>query len=299
MPSFEKTIGVFGGLNGQSRSLYWNCPTCGMPYFDKCSTNPTPLTTACDLNHGTDGPTQFEVSWASIPLGGKITIDRQEILITEAFCFLFNGNLEIEFHSRNNEGECGNLPFGDAVDFSELSGQTKSIADCLNATYEDPLLKPSFTIDRDSYSISSLNVDTIHFMHDANLLSLRLGFEARHNESDALIHVQTQLVALCRQVEKSDLLSRFGPIPVRFAKTYLPLLGLPEIMEGATRETVVSLFGEPNHEGGGNHTILGITPKCVRYTFPSFYLHFQMESGVITQITIMPRVGPWAVSFPE
>ena len=109
MPSFEKTIGVFGGLNGQSRSLYWNCPTCGMPYFDKCSTNPTPLTTACDLNHGTDGPTQFEVSWASIPLGGKITIDRQEILITEAFCFLFNGNLNFILATTKESAETSRL----------------------------------------------------------------------------------------------------------------------------------------------------------------------------------------------
>ena len=301
MSSSAKAIGVFGGSQGESRSIYWRCPECGTAYDDQCMTVPDPYIAVCDLaaNHATKAPIQFEVILAPTPIGGTVTIDQREILVTDAFCFLFNGCLEIDFESPGADGSCGNIPFGDATEFSELAGQTISIADCFNATYDNRFFKPSFVFDHDYYSISSLRVYAIRYTRDSNVLSLTFEFEAKLDDSPRTISVRSQLSALCRPVERSEVISRLEPIPIRFAKTYLPLLGLPAISKDSTCADVISLFNEPDHQGGGNHPICGLIPKWIRYTFPSFYLHFQIECHVVTKVTIMSREGPFAASFPE
>ena len=301
MPNSAKAIGVFGGSQGESRSIYWRCPECGTAYDDECVTVPDPYIAVCDLaaKHATKAPIQFEVILAPTPLGGTVTINQREIFVTDAFCFLFNGCLEIDFQSPVVDGGCENIPFGDAIEFSELNGQTISIADCLNAKYDNSLFKPSFFLDHDYYSISSLHVYAIQYLRDSDVLSLKFEFEAKLADSPLTISVRLELSALCRPVEQSDVLNRLGLIPIRFAKTYLPLLGLPAISKDATCTDLISLFGEPDHQGGGNHPICGLIPKWIRYTFPVFYLHFQMECDAVTTVTIMSREGPFAASFPE
>lgn len=299
MPSSATISGVWGGIRGKTRTLYWRCPECGTPYEDKCFTVPGPYLAICDLasNHANHAPVQFEVNWAPTPLGGTVMINQHEFLVTDAFCFLFNGNLEIEFRYDDAEGECWNIPFGSAVEFSELTGQSISIADCLNATFEK--FKPSCRIDHCYYSISSLHVDAIRYMRESDLLSLMFDFEALDHDSGLTISARAQLTALCRPVERYDVLHSPGSIPIRFAKTYLPLIGLPPISAEATSKDVISVFGQPNHQGGGSHPIFGDIPKCIRYSFPSYYLHFQFERDVVTEVTIMSREGPFAASFPE
>lgn len=225
---------------------------------------------------------------------GTLTLDGRNTSITQADCSLFVGRLNVDFELQDGDGACHNTPFGDVVNFPELSGRTVSIDDCRNAPFENDAFRPTFVLHGDDYTVTSLHVDSLDFCTDPNLLSLVVNLVASSARDDAETSVSIQVTAECNKLTAAELLIRQETFPVRFARHYLPLVGLPEISEGTDRAQVVSMFGEPAHEGGGVHPKFGNIPKWIRYSLPMCFLRFEFDLDTVTQVTLMPKNGPFA-----
>jgi hypothetical protein len=226
--------------------------------------------------------------------GGTLTLDGRDTPITQADCTLFVGRLDIDFELQDGDGACRNIPCGDVVEFAELSGRTISTVDCRNTHFENDVFRPTFVLHGDCYTIMSLHINSLTLLPDRNLLSFVVNLVASSAEDNAEMSVSIQGAAECNRLTATELLSRQEPIPIRFARHYLPLLGLPEIPEGTDRAQVVSMFGKPDDEGGGIHPKFGNIPKWIRYTLPMCFLRFEFDSDTVTQVTLMPKTGPFA-----
>jgi hypothetical protein len=139
---------------------------------------------------------------------------------------------------------------------------------------------------------------------ETNLLTLSLdlvtgSYDIRgERELDAPLTVKGKIIAECIPVDQLTVLHTSGPIPVRFAKHYLPLIGIPAIPTVTTREQIISQFGEPAAQGGGYQSKSVFVPEWVRYTLDHCYLRFAFAAGLVTDVTIMSRTGPFAAQFP-
>ena len=223
------------------------------------------------------------------PSTGTLTLNTRHIPITQADCSLFVGRLDIDFELPDGDGACRNIPVGDIVEFPELSGRTVTIDDCPNATFENDIFRPTFALHDDVYTVTSLHVTSLEFLPDRNSLAFAVNLTASSGEGNTVMAVSLQGTATCNEFIGLELLVRQETIPVRFASHYLPLLGLPKIPEDTDRAQVISIFGQPDDEGGGPHAKHGKIPPWVRYTLPTCLLRIQFDSDSVTHVTLMPN----------
>ena len=109
-----------------------------------------------------------------------------------------------------------------------------------------------------------------------------MDLHAIESESDTKLSIHGQIRAEGHPIDAQRLLySSSGPIPIRFADHYLPLLGLPKIPVGSTLADVTKILGQPNHRGGGFHAVFKIIPQWIRYTLSNCYLRLQLENDII------------------
>lgn len=234
-----------------------------------------------------NAPLEFEVECGSTHLGGKLILDGREIRVDYASCDLFNGCLNLRFTSREIHMGLCRVPFGDAIAFSELPGRAIS-----DGTRSSPGSRRnrSLYIEIGMLDLSadeSLQVDEIAFQPDAQVLSLHLKFNATELLSGAVATGEGWLTADCKPVDARWLIhSCSDSFDIKFARIYLPMVGLPVIPVGATRDDVAAMFGRPFAQGGGTNPVLGEIPYWVRYRFPLFDLWMGLESESIRDIRI-------------
>ncbi|EMI26405.1 hypothetical protein RESH_03048 [Rhodopirellula europaea SH398] len=224
---------------------------------------------------------------------GTLIVGGTEVQLVSADCTLFIGRLDVDFDCGNTDGALRNLPFGDAVEFTSLRKRTIEMSDFLSAEYENPIFKPSFRLDRNYYSVTSLSVDAVDFCSKTERLTLSARFAAM-GENESKIAASIAVSADCVPIDCTYMMMCQETIPIRFANRYLPLIGLPVLPDDATRSDIVTEYGTPNDQGGGPHTGFGTIPIWIRYTLPSCFLRFQLESDKITHVTVMPKDGPFA-----
>lgn len=223
-----------------------------------------------------------------------LTIDGIGHQVSSADCNLFAGRLGLDFEYSLGDGSLSDLPFGDAVEFSSLSGRTIDLPDCLAADYENPLLKPFLAINTDYYSVISLSVDSVIWNSIDNSLCLSARLAAIHIEDQRSILVTFSSTFECLPIDGMRVLMSHETLPIRFANRYLPLLGLPLLPDGPTRQDIIRQYGTPNDEGGGDRPQFGYIHPWIRYTLPNCFLRFQMDSDTVTHVTAMPRCEPLA-----
>jgi hypothetical protein len=215
-----------------------------------------------------------------------LTVDGKELAASRADCTLLLGRLRVDSVSPQMDWSCSSIPVGDLVDYTQLHGLVVSMPDCINAVYENSCFKPLFEMNNEFYSIRSLRVDFIKFMPEHNLLHLTFDFVGSHHETDTNISVRGDIKADCRPINGRELLGCHETFHVRFADRYLPLLGLPPIPVGATREQITDYFGMPNHVGGGVRESFGDIPEWILYLLPNCTLRFQFADSQVTHITV-------------
>lgn len=225
-----------------------------------------------------------------------LTINGRKTCFAAPECKLFAGRLDIGLELQNDEySEWCNLPYSDVFEFSQLSGRKVLITDCAAENFENPLLNPWFTIDASFYSITSLRVVCGEYSPSRQTIAIEINSTGSNDEDGTAVSVNGHFTAACIGATSNDVLNCLGGFPVRFANYYLPLLGLPQISEHPDRALIISLFGQPDDEGGGNHPQFGFIEPWMRFMFPTFHLHFRMDSDNITHITVMPRTGSFSL----
>ena len=296
MTQSAKTTAVLG-FDGKAPTIVWRCPECGT-WYDHCyyPTIPSPYPVSCDMveKHASFEPLPIEVTLSTMHVGGVFTVNGREIRIATADCLLFGGQLDVNFGYDTTLNGFSRIPFGDATEFSELSGRTIAMADWAIVCDDGSLLKPGLSFDYECYWISSLSVDEVIWSCEPNVVSLHLIFKVLATESDAEISGEGRLTALCHNVDRIEVLGR--PIPIRFAKTYLPLLDLPSFPVGTTRADVVARLGPPHKEGGGAGSIY--PHPWIHYTFRDYRLRFQLDGDLIQEIMVDRSGGPWIPPAP-
>ena len=237
--------------------------------------------------------------------GGVLVIDGRQVSVTEACCSLFAGRLSVDFVGEGLSGGVSDIPvpIDDKVELSDLCGCTVSIADCESFHFEGGVSKPTLSIENEVLYIRKLDIDCVSYAADTNLLTVRLDLETGRydmmggGERDAPVVVKGEIIAEGLPVEELNVLLAVGAIPVRFAKHYLPLIGIPGIPTNTTREELISQYGEPAAAGGGYESQSVFVPEWVRYTFDHLYLHFRFSERLVSEVTIMSRSGPFAAHF--
>ncbi|MDB5347613.1 MAG: hypothetical protein JWP89_5990 [Schlesneria sp.] len=236
--------------------------------------------------------------------GGVLVIEGRRVSVTEAWCSLFAGRLCVGFEGGGLTGGVSDIPMpiDDNVELSDLCGCTVSIADC-ESFFEDVVSKPTLSIENELLSIRRLEIYSVSYAADTNLLTVRLDLDTGRydivggGEPDAPVAVKGEIIAEGMPVEKWNVLNSVGAIPVRFAKHYLPLIGIPGIPTTTTREELISQFGEPPAAGGGYQSRSVFVPEWVRYPFDHCYLHFRFSERLVSEVTIMSRSSPFAAPF--
>lgn len=222
---------------------------------------------------------------------GHLKVNGTEFSVQYADCSLFVGRLDVDTVITGGDLAILNIPFPSAVRFDQLSGKTYSSVDCTKDVYENSISKPSVSFRNDYFAICSIEFTSIKYANGS--LHLALELQATEAENALSLSVMGEIHAECYPIDSRRLLlGVLGPIPIRFAEYYLPMIGLPGISEGASLLDVTKILGQPNHRGGGLHPQYRMIPTWIRYTMPSCYLRFQFEDNIATQITIMSLTDP-------
>lgn len=222
---------------------------------------------------------------------GVLKVNGTEVTVQDADCSIFVGRLDIDTATTGGDLAIFNIPFPSAVTIGQIVGKTYSSGDCTREVYENSCFKPSVSFRNDYYTIHSIEITSRDCSNGR--IQFELNLNAADTETGLDLSVVGEIIAECSSIDSWQLLSGgAGPIPIRFAEYYLPIIGLPRISEGATVSDITGLFGEPTHRGGGLHPKYGIIPIWIRYTLPNYYLRFQFENDKATQVTIMSLSDP-------
>lgn len=222
---------------------------------------------------------------------GNLKVNGIELSVQYADCTLFVGRLDVETATTGGELNIRNIPFPSALAVSQLSGKTYSSVDCTKEVYENSVFKPTVFFRNDYFAIRSIEFTAKNYSNKT--LQLALELQAGEAENGLSLSVIGEIYAECNPIDSRYLLAgNLGPIPIRFAEHYLPIIGLPKILEGASLLDITKMMGQPNHQGGGLHPMYGQIPQWVRYTLPNCYFHIQFEANIATQVAIMPLTDP-------
>lgn len=222
---------------------------------------------------------------------GHLKVNENEFAVQDADCSIFVGRLNVDTSTTGGDLAICNVPFPSAVTFDQIAGKNYSSANCINESYENSIFKPAVSFRNDYYTIRSIDFASKDYSN--GYLDFELNLNAIDTETDLLLSVSGKIHAECYPIDSWRLLlGHSGPIPIRFADYYLPMIGLPRISDRATSSEIVRVLGQPTHRGGGLHPRFGIMPKWIRYTLPNCYLHFQFENEIATQVTIMSLSDP-------
>lgn len=222
---------------------------------------------------------------------GHLLVNGTEVAVQDADCSIFVGRLDIDTATTGGDLAIRNIPFPSAVEFDQITGKSYSSVDCSKESYESSCFKPAVIFRNDYYGIRRIEFAAKDYK-DVRL-HFQLELNADDSESGSSLSVAGEIHAECYPFDSWRLLSGIsGPIPIRFSKHYLPMIGIPGISEGATLSDITGQFGQPTHRGGGLHPKFGRIPIWIRYTLPNCYLRFQFENDQATQITIMSLSDP-------
>ncbi|QDV22901.1 hypothetical protein [Aureliella helgolandensis] len=219
-----------------------------------------------------------------------LELDRKPLSVIQADASLFAGRLGIDIETDFGAIALDNIPVPDVSDFTALLDYRIRIPNCHEYNYEDPLLRPWFSTEMGYSDVNRL--DTSLRLRDDRLLSVTIDLSTSETEGSLPQNLRGSLLANCSPVDSTQLLTFSGPIPIRFAESYLPILGLPSLPSNATLKHVTSAFGKPDHTGGSANSKHGSVPAWIRYTLPSCYLRFQIEGELISIFTIMSLSDP-------
>ncbi len=226
----------------------------------------------------------------SKPLG-QLKVNDMTFAVQDADCSIFVGRVDVDTATTGGDLAIRNIPFPTAVTFEQIAGRKYSCVDCTKELFENSIFSPAVVFRNDYYIIRSIEF-AIKDYSNGNLY-VEFDLKAVITEPSQWMSVSGTILSECYPINRYRLLSgHAGPIPIRFAGFYLPLIGLPGISDGASCDEITSVFGLPDHQGGGLQTNFGIIPKWIRYTLPDCYLHFQFENDMATQVTIMSHSDP-------
>ncbi len=222
---------------------------------------------------------------------GQLKVNETEFAVQDADCSIFVGRLDVDTATTGGDLAIRSIPFPSAVTFDQIVGKSYSSVDCTRELYENSIFKPAVIFRNDYYTIRSIDFASEDYSNGN--LDFELDLNAVDTETGQLLSVSGMMHAECYPIDRWRLLSgHSGPIPIRFAEYYLPMIGLPMISDRASSSEITRVFGQPTHQGGGLHPDFGMIPKWIRYTLPNCYLHFQLEDNTATQVTIMSLSDP-------
>jgi len=224
-------------------------------------------------------------------LFGLVKVNGLELAVQDADCSLFVGRLNLDSATTGGDLAISNVPFTSAVRFDEISGKRYSCADCTKGVYENSIFKPAVYFRNDSFAIISIDIASGSCSN--GFIEFTIDVWGIDYENNGTISVSGKICAACYPIDAQQLLYGLsGPIPIRFAEYYLPIIGLPGIAEGTTLSGVIKIFGQPNHRGGGLHAQYGSISNWIRYTLTNCYLHLQFIDDLVTQVTIISLNDP-------
>ncbi|WP_145384997.1 hypothetical protein [Stieleria neptunia] len=219
-----------------------------------------------------------------------LKLDGKSLSVLHADASLFAGRLGIDIDTDFGEIALDNIPVRDIFDFRDFRGYRVQIPNCEDYGYENPLLHPWFSTDSGYADIQRL--DASLDLLDDRLLSVQIDLTTSECEDALPRSLCGTLIANCCPLDSTQLLHSLGPIPVRFAERYLPMLDLPGLPSDATQKHAIAAFGPPDHSGGGISSKQGTIPEWIRYALPNCYLRFQIVHDRITNFTIMRLSDP-------
>jgi len=225
--------------------------------------------------------------WSNASL---LKLDGKPLSVLHADASLFAGRLGVDIETDFGVIALDNIPVRDIFDFNDFQGYRIQIPDCQDYDYENPSLRPWFSTDSGYSDIQWM--DASIDLQDDRLLSVKIDLATSESEDARPRRLCGTLIANCSPLDSTQLLYSLGPIPVRFAECYLPILDLPGLPPDATVKHAISTFGPPDHSGGGITSKHGFIPEWIRYTLSSCYLRFQIEHDQITNFTIMRLSDP-------
>jgi hypothetical protein len=222
---------------------------------------------------------------------GQLKVNNTEFFVQDADCSIFVGRLDVDTATTGGDLAIRHIPFPSAVTFEQIAGKNYSCADCTRELFENSIFSPTLFFRNDYCTIRSIEFASKDYSNGN--LQVELDLKAVNAETGQLLSVAGTILAECYPIDRFRLLyGHAGPIPIRFAGFYFPLIGLPIISDRASCSEITSVFGLPDHQGGGLQPDFGIIPKWIRYTLPDCYLHFQFENDLATQVTIMSLSDP-------
>ena len=221
----------------------------------------------------------------SVALRTLIHTNGELISASDALCEFYAGYLEIDVFDAN-EFRIANLPFADCTVFEELHGKSLVFDDAKTLRLDNFLFKPVVSYERILYSIERLRLEPITAAGD--VLSCKFELHGSGVECDTKIDLSAEIVANYSPTSELNVLLYLGPVPIRFAQQYLPLIGCPSLPINTRLSDVVEIYGTPNNTGGGQ-TEFGLIPHWIRYTFPDFLLRFQHDCEAIENFTVMKQ----------
>ncbi len=221
---------------------------------------------------------------------GHLNVNGTETTVHDAECDLFCGRLGVDASISCGDLGIYNIPFPSAVKFDQLSGESYSCADCTKEVYETTFT-PSVRFRNTHCAIRSIKLDSLNYSN--GIINFAIDLYAVGTESDTLLSVNGEVRAECSPIHSLTLLSGVrGPMPIRFAEYYMPIIGLPGIKEGTSLSDLTKIFGQPHHCGGGLHPQYGRIPQWIRYTLQNCYLRFQFENEIVTEVFVMSIDDP-------
>lgn len=211
--------------------------------------------------------------------------------VTGADVLVFVGKLDVDVQSPDVAISWSNVPCPGVVKFEQLLGYKVAIDDCRAEEFESSCRTPCVSVDGNNYLVVSLCVRIMEVIADSKSAVFSIETTAENVER-GLLTLSGQFAATYVEPIKECWYGCAETIPVQCALPYLPLLGLPRIFDAPDRGAIVSLFGEPHEEGGGDHPKYGFIAPWMRYDFPSFALRFQLSGDMVSHVTVMSRSGP-------